>query len=219
MAELGHERLKITEVYASVQGESTHSGKPCVFIRLTGCDLRCAWCDSEYTFTGGEWRTLDSLMTQVSSLGVHTVEITGGEPLLQKAAIPLMQRLLAAGHEVLLETGGHRSIAAVPPAVHVIMDVKAPGSGEHSKVLWSNLELLQPHHEVKFVLADRRDYEWARGVISEHGIDGRCTVLLSPVWDSLEPRDLVQWMLDDAVPARLSMQIHKWIWGKDTTGV
>lgn len=211
--------LRITEIYASVQGEATHAGKPCVFVRLTGCNLRCRWCDSSYTFTGGAVRPLEEVVAEAHALGVHTVEITGGEPLLQRAAIPLMERLLALGHEVLLETSGSRSIAEVPAAVHVILDLKAPGSGEVDKNLWSNLEHLRPHHEVKLVLASRADYEWARDVIRARDLAARCTVLLSPVWGELDPKALVGWMLEDALPARLNLQLHKFIWGADVPGV
>jgi len=212
-------KLRITEVYASVQGESTHAGKACVFVRLTGCDLRCTWCDSEYTFTGGQTRTIDDVVAQAHGFGVHTIEVTGGEPLLQKDAPVLMQRLLDLGHEVLLETGGHRSIAPVPPQVHVIMDLKAPDSGMSDRNDWSNIERLQPHHEVKCVIASRADYEWSRDRIAEHRLDQRCTVLVSPVWGQVEIRDLVAWMLEDSLPARLSLQIHKVIWDATTTGV
>ncbi len=211
--------LRVTEVYASVQGESTHAGKPCVFVRLTGCNLRCRWCDSEYTFTGGVHRDVEDVVQQASAYGIHCVEITGGEPLVQKAAVPLMEQLLAAGHEVLLETSGSRSIEDVPDAVHVILDLKAPGSGECDQNLWDNVPLLKPHHEVKFVLSGREDFDWARAIITKHDLAARCTVLMSPVGGELPPKDLVQWMLDHAVPARLNLQIHKYVWGQDAQSV
>lgn len=206
------ERLRITEVYASIQGESTHVGKPCVFVRLTGCNLRCTWCDSAFTFQGGTVRSLDDVVSEAHGLGIHTVEVTGGEPLLQPAAIPLMERLLHLGHEVLLETSGSLTIEHVPAAVHVILDLKPPDSGEAERNLWSNLGHLRPHHEVKIVVASRADYEWAREVIQEHAIAQRCTVLLSPAWGLVDPADLVAWMLEDRVPARFQLQIHKVLW-------
>lgn len=211
--------LRITEIYASVQGETTHAGKPCVFVRLTGCNLRCTWCDSVYTFTGGEHFSVEDVAQKAHALGVHCVEVTGGEPLVQKAAVPLMERLLELGHEVLLETSGSRDISVVPAAVHVIMDLKAPASGEEESNLWSNVDHLLPHHEVKFVVADRADYEWARTIIGQHGLDARCTVLISPAWGLIDIAKLVDWMLEDALPARLSLQIHKVVWGKDAIGV
>jgi len=202
-----------------VQGESTHAGKPCVFVRLTGCNLRCAWCDSTYTFTAGAWHDLDGVVAQAHGYGVHTIEITGGEPLLQPAAIPLMQRLLDLGHEVLLETSGSKPIAPVPDDIHVILDLKAPDSGEAEANLWENLPHLDPGDEIKLVLASRADYDWARDVIREHRLDAICPVLLSPAWGLLDPKDLVEWMLEDQVPARLSLQIHKVVWDPKKTGV
>ncbi len=170
-------RVRITEVYASVQGESTHVGKPCVFVRLTGCPLRCVWCDSEFTFTGGQVQDVDDVVAQAHALGIHTVEVTGGEPLVQPTAITLMQKLLDLGHEVLLETSGALTIEAVPDGVHIIMDLKCPDSGEEARNHWPNLELLQAKDEVKFVIASRGDYEWARDTVRNHGIDARCPVL------------------------------------------
>jgi 7-carboxy-7-deazaguanine synthase len=207
-------RLRITEVYASVQGESTHAGKPCVFVRLTGCNLRCAWCDSAYTFTGGAWRALDDVVAEAHGFGVHMIEITGGEPLLQKAAIPLMQRLLDLGHEVLLETSGSKPIDDVPDGVHVILDLKPPDSGEVEANLWENLPLLKAKDEVKIVLASRGDYEWARDVIRANPLP--CPVLLSPAWGCVDPKDLVAWILEDHLDVRLNLQIH---WGPTTVGV
>ena len=211
--------LRMSEVYVSVQGESTHAGKPCAFVRLTGCNLRCTWCDSTFTFKGGTRRTVDDVVAEVTALGVHTVEVTGGEPLVQPAAIPLMQALVDAGHEVLLETSGSRSIAQVPAAVHVILDLKCPDSGEVGANDWSNIALLAPHHEVKFVVASRADVRWAAEVIATHRLNERCAVLLSPAWGLVEPSDLVQWMLDDAIPARLNIQLHKYLWDPNARGV
>lgn len=212
--------VRLTEVYASVQGESTHVGRPCVFIRLTGCNLRCTWCDSTYTFTGGEHRSVADILDEIATWGINLVELTGGEPLAQKNAIPLLKALVHQGYEVLLETSGSRPIDEVPEAVRVILDLKCPDSGEEAANLWENLEQLQPHHEIKFVIASRRDYEWARSVIYQHGLAQRVTaVLLSPAWDILEPATLVSWMVDDRLPARLQLQMHKVIWSPDAQGV
>lgn len=188
-------------------------------MRLTGCNLRCSWCDSEYTFTGGTHHSVEEVAQQAHALGVHCVEVTGGEPLVQRAAVPLMKRLLELGHEVLLETSGSRDISVVPAAVHVILDLKAPDSGEVKSNLWSNIEHLLPHHEVKFVVASRTDYEWARETIRDRDLAKRCTVLISPAWGLIDIATLVDWMLQDALPARLSLQIHKVVWGKDAIGV
>ena len=212
------ERLRVSEVYASVQGESSFAGLPCVFIRLTGCNLRCRWCDSEYTFTGGEHRSIDSVVAQALSLNVPLVEVTGGEPLAQRQCIPLLERLLAAGAQVLLETSGSIDIAPVPEQVHVILDLKPPSSGEVDKNLWSNLALLRPHHELKSVIADRADYEWTKDVLNRYPMTVG-EVLLSPVWSELEPATLVQWMLEDGLKARLNLQQHKFIWPAAARGV
>lgn len=212
-------RLRVTEVYASVQGESTHVGKPCVFVRLTGCNLRCTWCDSAFTFTGGTHRDLEEVAAEAHAHGIHTVEVTGGEPLAQRNAIPLMRRLLDLGHEVLLETSGSLPIDEVPDEVHVILDLKPPGSGEVEKNLWSNLPLLRAKDEVKLVLASRQDYEWARDVLRAHDLAARCTVLFSPAWGLLDPRDLVAWIVEDRLPVRFQLQIHKVIWSPDERGV
>jgi len=213
------QRLRVIEVYASVQGERSWAGLPCTFVRLAGCNLRCTWCDSVHTFTGGQHRSIDDVLAEVSELGVPLVEVTGGEPLVHRQAIPLMERLLAAGHTVLLETSGSRSIAAVPAAVHVIMDLKAPDSGEVDANLWANVDRLRPGHEVKVVLASRRDYEWCRRVMAEHDLPSRCPVLLSPVSGQLDPADLVGWMLEDGLEARLNLQLHTVIWNPDARGV
>jgi 7-carboxy-7-deazaguanine synthase len=211
-------RLRITEIYPSIQGESTHVGKPCVFVRTTGCNLRCTWCDSAFTFTGGEWMDLDAVVEEAHGFGIRTVEVTGGEPLLQKDVVPLMERLLELGHEVLLETSGSLSIEAVPERVHVILDLKPPDSGEVERNLWSNLALLKPHHEVKLVIASRRDYEWARGVVREHRLDERCTVLFSPAWGKVVLADLAAWILEDRLPVRFQLQLHKVVWDPDARG-
>jgi len=213
------ERLRVIEVYTSVQGESTWAGLPCTFVRLAGCNLRCSWCDSEFTFTGGQHLAIDDVVDQVAAAGVSLVEVTGGEPLVHRQAIPLMQRLLDRGHRVLLETSGSLSIADVPDPVHVILDLKPPDSGEEASNLWDNVPLLRPHHEVKFVLASERDYRWARDVIAARGLADRCPVILSPAWGLLDPAELVEWMLADRVPARLGIQLHKVVWDRDARGV
>ena len=205
--------LTITEIYASIQGESSFAGQPCTFVRLTACDLRCAWCDTVYAFTEGRKQSLDDILAEVRQLGVPLVEITGGEPLLQKNVMPLMQRLLDEAHTVLLETGGHVSIADVPAGVHRIVDVKCPGSGESGRMHWDNLDLLTPRDEVKFVIADREDFEYAREVTATHDLAQRCgAVHFSPAWNRVAPADLAAWILEARLPVRLQLQQHKYIW-------
>ena len=213
------ERLRVIEVYASVQGESTFAGLPCTFVRLAGCNLRCRWCDSVYTFTGGERRSIDDVVAEVAGLGVRLVELTGGEPLVHRQAIPLLERLVAAGHTVLLETSGSRDIGPVPDAVHIIMDLKPPDSGEAAANLWSNIPKLRSKDEVKFVIASRRDYEWSRDVVREHGLADRVAVLFSVAFAEVQPAEVVAWMLADAVPARFQLQMHKFIWPEAARGV
>ena len=213
-------KLTVNEIYVSIQGESTYAGRPCVFVRLTACDLRCSWCDTTYAFTEGGKRPLDEVVDEVLGFDCSLVEITGGEPLLQKETIPLMERLLAAGKTVLVETGGHRSIADVPAAVVKIVDVKCPGSGEAAKMHWENLDLLAPHDEVKFVIKDRADYEYARDVVQRYGLERRAAALLfSPVHGVLDARTLAGWILEDKLEVRLQLQAHKFIWGADVRGV
>lgn len=206
--------MRLTEIYKSIQGESTYAGLPCIFVRTTGCDLRCSWCDSEFTFTGGVTMSVDEVLAEVDRLGAGLVELTGGEPMLQKDIGELARRLCDAGRTVLIETGGHRDIsaAALDPRVIRIMDIKCPGSGEAGKNHWENIEHLRPTDEVKFVLADRADYEWARDVIRRHGLPARCSVLLSTAFGHLEPQDVVAWMLADALDVRFQVQMHKIIW-------
>jgi 7-carboxy-7-deazaguanine synthase len=212
--------LTINEIFYSIQGESTRAGEPCVFVRLTACDLRCSWCDTPYAFHEGRKMSVDEVVAEVDRHGCPLVEITGGEPLLQDEVYPLMDRLLAAGRRVMLETGGHRSIARVPAAVLKIVDVKCPASGEADKNDWENLGRLEQHDEVKFVIQDRGDYEFAKGVIDRYALDTRAAaVLLSPVHGVLEPRALSEWMLADRLPARLQLQLHKYIWTPSTRGV
>lgn len=213
------QRLRVIEVYASVQGESTFVGLPCTFVRLAGCNLRCTWCDSVYTFKGGERRSIADVLDEVRRLGVRLVEVTGGEPLVHRQAIPLMQALIDEGYTVLLETSGSRDIGPVPAPVHIILDFKAPDSGEERANLWSNVEKLRSKDEVKLVLASRRDYEWARQVIAEHRLADRCTVLISPVFGAVDPAQLVAWILEDALPVRFQLQLHKFVWPTEARGV
>ena len=212
--------LTVNEIFYSIQGESTRAGCRCVFVRLTACDLRCSWCDTAYAFHEGRKRSLDEVLAEVEQYDCQLVEITGGEPLLQDEVYPLMERLLASGRTVMLETGGHRPIARLPRAVVKILDVKCPGSGESDRNDWSNLDALAPHDEVKFVVSDRADYEFSRGVIARYDLPSRAAaVLMSPVHGELDPRVLSEWMLEDHVPARLQLQLHKFIWPPLTRGV
>ena len=212
--------LTINEIFHSIQGESTHAGRPCVFVRLTACDLRCRWCDTPYAFHEGRKMTVDEVVADVESRGCPVVEVTGGEPLLQPDVYPLMQRLLDAGKTVLIETGGHRSIAQVPPGVIRIVDVKCPGSGESEKNDWSNLAHLSATDEVKFVIADRRDYDFAREVVRREQLDGKvAAVLFSPVHGELDPKQLADWVIADRLAVRVQLQVHKYIWSPTTRGV
>ena len=212
--------LTVNEIFHSIQGESRRAGEPCVFVRLTACDLRCSWCDTPYSFHEGSKRSLDDVIAEVEGYQCPLVEITGGEPLLQEEVYPLMERLLALGHTVMIETGGHRSIARVPQAVLKIVDVKCPGSGESHRNHWENLSLLGPGDEVKFVLKDRADYEFARDVIARHGLQGKAgAILLSPVHGVLDPRLLAEWVLADRLQVRVQLQLHKFIWSPETRGV
>jgi len=212
--------LTVNEIFYSIQGESTRAGEPCVFVRLTACDLRCSWCDTPYAFHEGRKMTVDQVVAEVDRHGCPLVEITGGEPLLQDDVYPLMERLLADGRRVMLETGGHRPIDRVPAAVSKIVDIKCPGSGEADKNHWANLDALAPADEVKFVIRDRADYDYAKRVIAERGLDRRArAVLLSPVHGVMDPKTLSEWMLADHLPARLQLQLHKFIWPPATRGV
>lgn len=212
--------LTINEIFHSIQGESTHTGLPCVFVRLTACDLRCSWCDTPYAFHEGRKMSLDAVLDSVAAYDCPLVEITGGEPLLQPDVYALMDALLERGYTVLLETGGHRSIASVPAGVVRIVDVKCPASGESQKNDWSNLDLLTPADEVKFVVQDRVDYEFAKQVIAQHALAGRCAaILMSPVHGVLDAKELARWILADKLPVRLQLQAHKYIWSPETRGV
>jgi 7-carboxy-7-deazaguanine synthase len=212
--------LTINEIFYSVQGESSYAGRPCVFVRLTACDLRCSWCDTPYAFYEGTKRSLESVLAEVDAYSCPLVEVTGGEPLLQADVYPLMESLLARGRTVLLETGGHRSTARVPPGVVTILDVKCPGSGESEKNDWTNLERLQPHDEVKFVIKDRTDYEYARDVIARHDLARRSAAIhFSPVHGVMDARTMAEWVLADNLPVRVQLQLHKYIWDPATRGV
>jgi len=212
--------LTVNEIFHSIQGESTHTGRPCVFVRLTACDLRCSWCDTPYAFSEGRKMSVDEVVERVRQYGCDVVEITGGEPLLQQEVYPLMERLLDEGRTVMLETGGHLSAAAVPAGVVRVIDIKCPGSGESAKVHWPNLEALRSSDELKFVIKDRADYEFARDVVAKHELTIKCAaVLFSPVHGVLEAKQLAEWILADRLPVRLQLQAHKYIWSPDTRGV
>jgi 7-carboxy-7-deazaguanine synthase len=213
--------LTVNEIFYSLQGESSQAGRPCVFIRLTGCDLRCSWCDTAYAFSEGRTMSVDAVLGEVDRYHCPLVEITGGEPLLQEDVYALMERLLGGGRTVMLETGGHHSTARVPHAVITIVDVKCPGSGEAAGNDWSNLVRLADRDEVKFVIRDRADYEFAREIVGRYGLDSRgAAVLMSPVHGVLDPAALAQWILEDGRPsARLQLQIHKYIWPSAGRGI
>jgi 7-carboxy-7-deazaguanine synthase len=204
--------MRITEIYKSIQGESSYAGLPCVFVRTTGCDLRCRWCDSEFAFYGGTKMTVDEVIAEVEKYNCELVELTGGEPLLQPDIYELATNLCNAHHTVLIETGGHRPIWKLDPRVIRIMDLKCPASGECEKNLWENLKHLRPIDELKFVIADRGDYEWMLRVVRERGLEGRVNILLSTAFGLIEPRQVVEWMLEDGLRARFQLQIHKYIW-------
>ena len=211
--------LTVHEIYHSVQGESTWAGLPCVFVRLTFCNLRCTWCDTEYAFHEGEKMGLEEIVERVESFDCPLVEVTGGEPLLQPAATELLRRLCDAGFDVLLETGGSLDISQVDPRVHRIMDLKAPGSGEVGSNLMSNLDHLTSRDELKFVLADREDYDWMKSILEDHPPPEECPVLVSPVFGKIDPREIVGWILEDGLPVRFQLQMHKFIWDPETKGV
>jgi len=207
--------LRITEIFHSLQGETSRAGLPTVFVRLTGCPLRCTWCDTEYAFTGGSTRSLDDVLAEVASHRCPTVCVTGGEPLSQKNCLPLLTALCDAGYSVSLETSGALDIGDVDPRVSRIVDLKAPGSGEEARNLSSNIPLLTPHDELKLVLAGEADYAWAKARIAEYRLTDRCPVLLAPVQGQLNPADLAAWILRDKLPVRMQVQLHKIIWGNE----
>ena len=222
-AALGYNQLgmQVAEIFFSIQGESTFAGEPCVFVRLTACNLRCSWCDTEYAFYDGQPIEMDEVVRRVSTYPARLVEITGGEPMLQEGEVlPLMARLLEQGYRVLLETSGERFLGRVPPGVVKVMDVKCPGSGEAEKFCIENLQVLSPSDEVKFVLADRPDYEFACQFLQRHGLCGKVrAVIFSPVFGQLEPRQLAEWILADGLDVRLGLQLHKFIWDPAMRGV
>ena len=209
------DRLKITEIFLSLQGEARDAGWPTVFVRLTGCPLRCQYCDTTYSFFGGEWWTLDAIVAEVQRLGVRHVCVTGGEPLSQKRCLDLLRRLCDLGLVVSLETSGAIDIAEVDPRVSRVLDIKTPGSAEVARNRWENLPLLTPHDQVKFVICNREDYEWSRGVVAEHRLAERCDVLFSPSKDEVSPRQLADWIVEDRLPVKFQMQLHKILWGDE----
>jgi 7-carboxy-7-deazaguanine synthase len=211
--------MRITEIYASVQGETRFAGLPCTLVRTTGCDLRCTYCDTAYSFYGGREMSLDEITAEVARLGSPLVLLTGGEPMLQREIVALAERLVGEGYQVMIETSGAHPVDALPPEVVRIVDVKTPGSGEEHRVRWDVLDRLRPTDAIKFVVADERDYTWAAAAIKDRDLARRAEVLLSPVHGRLDPRQLVAWMLRDRVPARLNLQLHKYIWGPETQGV
>ena len=206
------ERLRITEIFHSIQGEADAIGWRTVFVRLTGCPLRCVWCDTEYSFHGGDWRTIDDILAEVARHGAKHVCVTGGEPLAQKRCLILLRKLCDAGYEVSLETSGALDVSSVDARVRKVMDLKAPDSGESGRNLWSNLDHLLAHDQIKIVLASRGDYEWARSMLTERALADRCTVLFSPVHGAVEPRELAEWILADRLPVRFQLQLHKLLW-------
>jgi 7-carboxy-7-deazaguanine synthase len=208
-------RLKISEVFLSLQGETSLSGWPTVFIRLTGCPLRCQYCDTAYAFHGGAWRTLDELLAEVKGHGVRHVCVTGGEPLAQKSCFRLLTGLCDAGYVVSLETSGAIDVSGVDSRVVKVLDLKTPGSNEAARNLWSNLDHLDEKDQIKFVICDRADYDWARGVVEQHGLARRCTVLFSPSHEQLPARALADWIVADRAPVRLQVQLHKYLWGNE----
>ena len=211
--------LKINEIFKSIQGESSFSGLPCIFIRLTGCNLRCGYCDTEYAFYDGKSMSIDEVLDTIIPYKIKLIEITGGEPLLQEEVYPLMDRLLVKGYQVLVETGGSLSIAKVPDAVVKIMDIKCPGSGEDSKNNLDNLNHLESKDEIKFVILDRKDYEWSRSFLLQHTSLLKAKAIMSPVYEKLGLKELAEWVLEDNLPVRIQTQLHKVIWGKDVIGV
>ena len=205
-------RLRITEIFFSLQGESTLVGYPTVFVRLTGCPLRCGYCDTAYAFQGGEWMSLDAILEQVSGYRTRYVTVTGGEPLAQKNCLPLLQGLCDAGYQVSLETSGALDISATDPRVIRIVDLKTPGSGEVERNLYENVGHLEAHDQLKFVICSRADYEWAKEKIEEHDLGGRCELLFSPSHDQQNATELADWILQDQLPVRMQLQLHKYLW-------
>jgi len=205
-------KLRVSEIFHSLQGESTRAGLPTVFVRLTGCPLRCTWCDTEYAFSGGETRTLGDVLIEVARHGAGQVCVTGGEPLAQKRCLQLLEKLCDAGCVVSLETSGAIDIAGVDPRVSRVLDIKTPGSGEVARNLWSNLPLLSARDQIKFVICSREDYEWSKGIVTEHGLTSICAVMFSPSFHQVRPRDLADWIVADRLPVRFQLQLHKILW-------
>lgn len=211
--------MKLCEIFASIQGESTHAGRPCVFVRLTGCNLRCTYCDTVYSFDEGSETPIDEILDRIALFGVNLVELTGGEPLLQPDSPALVAALCNAGYEVLIETNGSQDIEHIDPRAKIIMDIKTPSSGMADHTRWENLEFLKPEDEIKLVMASREDYEWASSLVLDEELATICTVLFSPVTGSLDPAELVSWILADRLPVRLNLQLHKYIWPPEQRGV
>lgn len=213
--------IRVTEIFRSIQGESTHAGRPCTFVRLTGCPMRCTWCDSEYTFTGGDHVSIDDVMQKVREFGCRLVEVTGGEPLAQREGFELIRRLCDEGYETLIETGGYVSTADVDKRATIILDVKCPASGEAERNHWPNLNALRPDRdEVKFVIANREDWDFACRVIAEYGLEKRTlAILISPAWEQIDLRELANWITESGLKVRMQLQLHKYIWGADVRGV
>ena len=212
--------LKINEIYHSIQGESTSAGRPCVFVRLTYCNLRCTYCDTEYAFYEGEDMSVQRVSNEIEKYGCKLVEITGGEPLVQAdECLELMNKLCKLGYEVMIETGGSLSIKDIDPRVKIIMDLKCPSSGMEKKNLYQNLMFLKPNDELKFVIGDRMDYEWTIDVLKKYNLQGKCIILFSVVFGKLEPVELINWILKDKLDVRFQLQMHKYIWHPETKGV
>lgn len=208
-------RLKLTEIFLSLQGEARSAGLPTVFVRLTGCPLRCTYCDTAYAFYGGEWSDIEDIVAKVSAFGVPNVCVTGGEPLAQKRCILLLDALVSAGFSVSLETSGAIDISPVDPRVSRVVDIKTPDSGECGQNLWSNIAQLTPHDQLKFVICSRADYDWAKAELSERRLNERCEVLFSPSYAQVTPRELADWIVADRLPVRFQMQMHKQLWGEE----
>lgn len=211
--------MKLYEIYTSIQGETQYAGLPCTLVRFAGCDLRCSYCDTEHAFTGGQEVSRATIVADVVARGVKLVLLTGGEPLLQRELPELARDLIAAGHEVMVETGGHKDISVMPEGTVIILDIKTPGSGESERNLWGNLLRMGKKDAVKLVITSPEDYAWAREVIERHRLPSRCPVLLSPSFGQVEPSELVAWMLRDKLDARLNLQVHKYVWPPETRGV
>lgn len=211
--------IKVCEIFASIQGESTHAGRPCVFVRLTGCNLRCTYCDTAYSYEEGSEMSIEGILNSVDAFGINLVELTGGEPLLQPDSPSLVGALCNAGYELLIETNGSQDIEHIDPRAKIIMDIKAPSSGMADRMFWPNLEFLKPEDEIKFILATREDYEWASTLVNNEELAAICSVLYSPAFGMLQPADLAAWILEDRLPVRLNLQLHKYIWPPEQRGV